>query len=115
MLRFPHVGKETVHLLVYSALPICTSFGHATHLNALVLLSFTGGVPVREEAPESSGPRLSEPPGPRRRPLLLREPNIMEVGPSVTFELEARFAPPFKRRRSSMPTWFGAACGKPDG
>jgi len=39
-----------------------------------------GGVPVLDEAPESSPPLLNEPPGPIFRPLLLREENI-DVGP----------------------------------
>lgn len=57
-----------------------------TYLNALefVVLSRVGGVPVREERPESSPGRPKDPPGPRRRPLLLREENI-DVGPRVTF------------------------------
>jgi hypothetical protein len=48
------------------------------------VFSRVGGVPVREEAPESSPGRPREPPGPMRLPLLLREENI-EVGPRVTF------------------------------
>lgn len=78
-----------------------------THLNALEceVFSRVGGVPVREEAPESSPARPSEPPGPRRRPLLLRDENI-EVGPSMTLPLEALLAEPLRRRRSSIPTWL---------
>lgn len=66
-----------------------------------------GGVPVREEAPESSAPRVSAPPGPSLRPLLLRELNI-DVGPRVTLPLAVRDAVPFRRRKSSMPTWLEA-------
>lgn len=66
---------------------------------------WVGGVPVLDEAPESSPGRPRAPPGPRRRPLLLREENI-EVGPRVTFPLNARLAVPLRRRRSSIPTWL---------
>lgn len=78
-----------------------------TYLNAFELdvVSRVGGVPVREEAPESSPGRPRDPPGPRRRPLLLRDENI-EVGPSVTFWLDVRLADPLRRRRSSIPTWL---------
>lgn len=57
-----------------------------TYLNAFECdtESRVGGVPVRDDAAESSPVRLSEPPGPNRRPLLLREANI-DVGPRVTF------------------------------
>jgi hypothetical protein len=42
--------------------------------------SLWGGVPVLDDAPESSPVLLDEPPGPIFRPLLLREENI-DVGP----------------------------------
>jgi hypothetical protein len=56
-----------------------------TYLNAFaeVADSFSfccGGVPVLDEAPESSPVLLNEPPGPILRPLLLRDENI-DVGP----------------------------------
>lgn len=79
----------------------------ATYLKVLEWdeLSLLMGVPLRDEAPESSPGRPREPPGPRRLPLLLREENI-EVGPRVTLPLADRFAEPLRRRRSSMPTWL---------
>jgi hypothetical protein len=73
------------------------------------VFSRVGGVPVREEAPESSPGRPREPPGPMRLPLLLREENI-EVGPRVTFWLEVRLADPFSLLRSSRPTWLLFCC-----
>jgi hypothetical protein len=73
------------------------------------VFSRVGGVPVREEAPESSPGRPREPPGPIRLPLLLREENI-EVGPRVTFWLEVRLADPFSLLRSSRPTWLLFCC-----
>ena len=74
-----------------------------TYPNAFVCA--TGGVPVREEAPDSSPARPNAPPGPpMRRPLLLRELNI-EVGPNEGFWLEVRLEEPLRRRRSSRPTW----------
>lgn len=83
--------------------------GEETYANALAD-ACGPGVPVREEEPESSAPRVSEPPGPIRRPLLLRELNI-EVGPKVTLPLAAREALPLRRRRSSIPTVFEAGLG----
>ena len=70
---------------------------------------FVGGVPVRDDAPESSPPRASALPGPPRGflPLLLRELNI-DVGPSDTgapcWALELVLLP--SRRRSSVATVF---------
>src|SRR5688500_10106734 len=82
---------------------------HGPYLNAFEwgAESRVGGVPVLDEAPESSPARPREPPGPvpNLRPLLLRDAN-MDVGPSVTFPLVARPAEPFSRRRSSIPTWL---------
>ncbi len=53
--------------------------------------SRVSGVPVRDEAPESSPPpRLKAPPGANRRPLLLRELNI-EVGPNDSILADGRF------------------------
>ena len=82
-----------------------------TYLKALEfeVVSRVGGVPVREEAPESSPGRPREPPGPRRRPLLLREENI-DVGPRVTCWLDVLLAEPFRRLKSSMPTWLLVCC-----
>lgn len=74
-----------------------------TYLKAFV--EATGGVPVREDAPESSPGRPKPPPGARRRPLLLRELNI-DVGPNDAFVLGVRVAEPLRRRRSSEPIWF---------
>lgn len=80
--------------------------GARTNLNAFEdEFSLTGGVPVRDDAPESSPGLPSAPPGPMRRPLLLREENI-EVGPRVTFPLEDRLAEPLRRLRSSPMTWL---------
>lgn len=75
-----------------------------TYLKALVCC-VVGGVPVRDEAPESSPGRPREPPGPSLRPLLLRELN-MEVGPREMLPLAALLVEPFRRRRSSIPTWL---------
>lgn len=65
-----------------------------------------GGVPVLDEAPESSPPLLNEPPGPIFRPLLLRDEN-MDVGPNDICWLAARLVFLLvRRRRSSIPTVF---------
>ena len=82
-----------------------------TYLNAFaeVADSFSfccGGVPVRDEAPESSPVLLNEPPGPILRPLLLLDEN-MDVGPKDICALDARLVPLLvRRRRSSIPTVF---------
>lgn len=74
------------------------------YLKALELVG--PGVPARDELLESSPGRPRAPPGPNRRPLLLREDSI-DAGPRVTFELEVRLTDePFRRLRSSMPTWL---------
>lgn len=85
----------------------------AAYLNALELVG--PGVPAREELLESSPERPRAPPGPKRLPLLLREES-MDAGPSVTFPLDALFIDePFRRLRSSMPTWLLVCCWKPPG
>jgi hypothetical protein len=83
----------------------CQPDSRDTYANAFVwaIDSRVGGVPVREDAPESSPAR----PKKVRLPLLLRELNI-DVGPKDTFELADLVAVPFRRRRSSIPTWFCA-------
>lgn len=61
-----------------------------------------GGVPVRLLAVLSSPPRTRLPPGPRfRRPLLLRDPNMLD-GPNDMGCVCVR--PVLSRRRSSLPT-----------
>ena len=75
--------------------------------------SLVGGVPVLDEGPESSPGRLNELAGPIFLPLLLRDANI-DVGPRLMCWLDARLAEPFRRRRSSMPTWFWAGWSKFD-
>lgn len=83
-----------------------------TYLNAFAevadFLSLScGGVPVLDEAPESSPVLLKEPPRPVFRPLLLLEENI-DVGANDICWLVVLFAPPLfvRRRRSSIPTVF---------
>lgn len=88
------------------------------HLNAFIedaaslssFLSFpAGGVPVRLLAPLSSLPRTKLPPGPRfLRPLLLREPNMLE-GPKDGGWLVLLVL--LRRRRSSLPTLLDAKSG----
>lgn len=88
-----------------------SSFRSPRRLNALIVAtgSFSfccGGVPVREEAPESSPVLDNDPPGPILRPLLLLDENI-DVGANDIGAPEARLAPLFvKRRRSSVATVF---------
>lgn len=68
-----------------------------------------GGVPVRLLAPLSSPPRTRLPPGPRfLRPLLLREPNMLD-GPKEAGWLSVRDV--LRRRRSSLPTLLEAKSG----
>lgn len=108
VLRFSHVCESAGRRLAFSVTMVQGS-SKDTYANA-----FTDacgpGVPVREEPPESSAPRVSEPPGPILRPLLLRELNI-DVGPKVTLPLAARDALPLRRRKSSIPTVFEAGLG----
>lgn len=87
------------------------SFRSPRRLNALIVAtgSFSfccGGVPVRDEAPESSPVLDSDPPGPILRPLLLLDENI-DVGANDIGAPEALLAPLFvNRRRSSVATVF---------
>jgi len=87
------------------------SFRSPRRLKALIVAtgSFSfccGGVPVRDDAPESSPVRDRDPPGPILRPLLLRDENI-DVGANDIGAPEARLAPLLvKRRRSSVATVF---------
>ncbi len=81
-----------------------------TYLNAFAWdafsFSFCGGVPVLEEAPESSPVRDNEPPGPNLRPLLLRDENI-DVGANDIAWPDCLLAFLFpRRRRSSVATVF---------
>lgn len=78
----------------------------------MLLLAAGAGVPVRDELPESSAPRVSEPPGPILRLLLLREELNMDEGPrDPTLPLAARVALPLRRRKSSMATLFETGAG----
>lgn len=87
------------------------SFRSPRRLNALMVAtgSFSfccGGVPVRDEAPESSPVLDNDPPGPILRPLLLLDENI-DVGANDIGAPEALLAPLFvNRRRSSVATVF---------
>jgi len=64
-----------------------------------------GGVPVRLLAPLSSPPRTRLPPGPKfLRPLLLREPNMLEGPKDMGWTVRAFL----RRRRSSVPTLLEA-------
>lgn len=93
MLAFPGLRRRQV------------AWVFVTYPNAFVWATAVGGVPVREDAPDSSPGRPKPPPGTRRRPLLLRELN-MEVGPNEAVLLGVRVAEPLRRRRSSEPIWF---------
>jgi hypothetical protein len=64
-----------------------------------------GGVPVLDDAPESSPVLDNDPPGPIFRPLLLREENI-DVGPNANCAPACRLGFFPKRRRSSVATVF---------
>lgn len=88
------------------------SIARSTYLNALIdeevsLSSFLEvGVPFRLLAALSSLPRTKLPPGPRFfRPLLLREPSMLE-GPNDMGWLVLRVVR--RRRRSSLPTLLEA-------
>ena len=99
------LGRKTLSFILSMIVSIFKR--SETYLKAFEceVLSLLGGVPVLEEAPESSPGRPREPPGPMRLPLLLREENI-EVGPRVTFWLDVRLMEPLRRLKSSMPTWL---------
>lgn len=82
----------------------------ARRLNAFADSPLVGGVPVLEDAPESSPARAKAPLAPSlARPLLLRLAN-MELGPKVAFCELVLVADPLSRLRSfiSIVFWLGA-------